>query len=75
MSVRCSVSARPDTVVECTTFDLGKGGVGIFSNESLEASRVIELRCKAIWDVPKKGTAKWCRKIQPNLYRIGIALS
>ncbi len=75
ISVPCIVCTDSETLDECTTFDLGKGGMCIFSNKSLEVGHVIELQCKDIWDGPKTGTVKWCKKIQINLYRVGIAFS
>ena len=73
MNTPCIVSTDTETLNECTTFDLGKGGMSIFSNKSLEVGHVIELQCKDIWDSPKTGTVKWYQKIEHNLYRIGIA--
>lgn len=75
MSMPCIVSADTETLHECTTFDLGEGGMCIFSNKCLEVGHVVELQCKAIWDSPKTGTVKWCQKIKYNLYRIGISFS
>ena len=75
MSVPCSVFSKTENVDECTTVDLGKGGIGIFSKKSLAVGDVIELQCKSLWDAPKRGTARWCQKILPDLYRIGIAFS
>ncbi|KPK45618.1 MAG: hypothetical protein AMK74_02920 [Nitrospira bacterium SM23_35] len=75
MSMPCNVSTDSDTLNDCTTIDLGKGGMCIFSDKSLEAGHVIELQCNDIWDSPKTGTVKWCKQIRINLYRIGIEFS
>ena len=75
MSVPCIVSTGSETLDECTTSDLGKGGMCLFSNKPLEVDYGIEVQCKAIWDGPKTGTVKWCQKIQLNLYRSGISFS
>ena len=75
INVPCIASADSETLGECTTFDLGKGGMCIFSKKRLEVGYVIELRCTALWHGPKRGIVKWCQKIQPNLYRIGIEFS
>jgi hypothetical protein len=75
MSLPCIVSTDTEILDKCTTFDLGKGGMSIFSNKSLEIGHVIELQCKDIWDNPKTGTVKWHQKIKHNLYRIGISFS
>lgn len=71
----CIVSTGTETLDECTTFDLGKGGMSIFSNKSLEVGHVVELQCKDIWNSPKTGTVKWYQMITHNLYRIGISFS
>jgi hypothetical protein len=75
MSLPCIVSTDSTTADDCTTIDLGKGGMCIFSNKSLEVGHIIKLQCEDIWDSPKTGTVKWCKQIQINLYRIGIVFS
>ena len=75
MSMPCIVSTGSQTSDESRTIDFGKGGICIYSNKSLEVGHVIELQCKDIWDGPKTGTVIWCKKIQINLYRIGIVFS
>ena len=75
MSMPCVVSTNTKTSEEGTTFDISKGGMCIFSERCLETGQDIELQCKTIWDKPKIGTVKWCRKIKHNLYRIGISFS
>jgi hypothetical protein len=72
ISMPCILYPDPKTSEEITTFDLGKGGMCIFSDKSLEAGRTVEIRCEAIWDKPKNGAVRWCQKIKHGLYRIGI---
>ena len=75
MNMPCIVSTDSTTADDCTTIDLGKGGMCIFSNKSLEVGHIIKLQCEDIWDSPKTGTVKWGKQIQINLYRIGIVFS
>lgn len=75
MSMPCIISTETRTSEECTTFDISKGGLCVFSNKCLDAGNSIEIQCKAIWDQPKIGTVKWCQKIKHNLYRTGIVFS
>ena len=75
MSMPCIVSTDSTAADDCTTIDLGKGGMCIFSNKALEVGHIIKLQCEDIWDSPKTGTVKWCKQIQINLYRIGIVFS
>ena len=75
MSMPCIISAETRMSKECTTFDVGKGGMCVFSDKRLDVGHDIEIQCKAIWDQAKIGTVKWCHKIKHKLYRIGIAFS
>jgi hypothetical protein len=72
MTMPCVVCADGKTFNEDTIFDISQGGMCFFSNKCLEVGRVIEIQCNAIWDKPKKGTVRWCQRVQHNLYRIGI---
>jgi ribosomal protein L28 len=75
ISTQCILYPDPKSSEEITTFDLGKGGMCIFSNKSLEVGHEVEIRCEAIWDKPKIGTVRWCQKIKHDLYRVGISFS
>ena len=72
MSVPCLLSTDSETPGKGTTFDLGKGGMCIFSSKALQPGHFVEIQCKTIWDEPKTGSVRWCQKINHNLYRIGI---
>lgn len=71
----CILCTDPKTSEESTTFDIGKGGMYVFSNKSLEVGHVVEILCEAIWNKPKIGAVRWCQKIKHNLYRIGISFT
>jgi hypothetical protein len=75
ISMPCIICDDTKTSKEGTTFDMGKGGMCLFSNKCLEVGHVIEIQCKSIWDKPKTGTVKWCHKVTHNLYRVGISFS
>ena len=75
ISMPCILYPDPKTSEEITTFDLGKGGMCVFSNKSLEVGHTVEIRCEAIWNEPKIGAVRWCQKIKHDLYRIGISFS
>ncbi len=72
MSMSCIISTNAVTPEEGTTFDIGKGGMCVFSNKCLDPGHIVEIQCKTIWDTPKTGAVKWCHKIKHNLYRIGV---
>ena len=75
MSMSCIICDNEKTCKEGTTFDIGKGGMCVFSHKCLEVGHVIEIQCESIWDKPKIGTVKWCDKIEQNLYRVGVLFS
>jgi len=75
MSAPCLITTDSETPGEGATFDIGKGGMCVFSNKSLDPGHVVEIQCKTIWDEMKTGTVKWCHKIKHNLYRIGVEFS
>lgn len=75
MSMPCIICNHTKTCKEGTIFDMGKGGMSLFSNKCLEVEQVVEIQCESIWDKPKIGTVKWCHKVTHNLYRVGISFS
>lgn len=75
ISMPCVLYTDPKASQESSTFDIGKGGMCLFSNKCLEDGHRVEIRCEAIWNEPKIGTVKWCQKIKHDLYRIGISFS
>jgi len=75
ISLPCILYTDPKTSEEGTTFDIGKGGMCLFSYKCLEVGHVVQIRCEAIWNEPKIGTVRWCQKIKHNLSRIGISFS
>ncbi len=75
MSMPCVILTDHKTSEAGTTFNISEGGMCVFSDKSLDAGRVIDIQCRALWDQPKTGTVKWCRKIKHDLYRIGISFS
>lgn len=75
ISMPCILYTDPKTSEQSTTFDIGKGGMCLFSYKCLEVGQVVGIRCEAIWNEPKLGTVRWYHKIKHNLYRIGISFS
>jgi hypothetical protein len=75
LSLSCIICAETKRCERGTTFDIGKGGMCVFSSKRLEVGHSIEIQCESIWEKPKIGTVKWCDKIEHNLYRVGILFS
>jgi hypothetical protein len=49
-------------------------GMCFYTHLMLGEGTELTLSSKAIWDVPKKGIVRWCRKITEELYRVGLEL-
>jgi hypothetical protein len=75
ISLPCILYTDPNTSEEGTTFDIGKGGMSVFSYKCFEVGQVVGIRCEAIWNEPKTGTVRWYHKIKHNVYRLGISFS
>lgn len=56
------------------TLNVSEKGICFYTHMCLEEGAPISLTSKAIWESPKKGAVKWCRKITEELYRVGIEL-
>lgn len=76
--VTCSYpegETRKSLTTSGITLNFSDTGLCFYTNTALEEGIELEITSKAIWNTPRKGTVKWCRKITEELYRVGATLS
>jgi hypothetical protein len=56
------------------TFDVSDSGLSFRAYQPIEHMMAIRLSCDFLWDAPREGIVKWCSKIYPGIYKVGIAL-
>ncbi|MDA8325016.1 MAG: PilZ domain-containing protein [Nitrospiraceae bacterium] len=57
------------------TLNVSDTGICFYTQCLIEEGVSVVITSNAIWDEPKRGTIKWCRKITDELYRVGVILS
>ncbi len=57
------------------TLNVSDSGMCFYTNVPLQEGKEINIFSKAIWENPKKGMVKWCRKITEELYRVGVTVT
>jgi len=56
------------------SLNVSSSGMCFYTHMLLDEGTDLSLLSKAIWEIPKKGVVRWCRKITEELYRVGIQL-
>lgn len=57
------------------TLNVSPSGVSFYTHSSLEEGLKLKVSGDQIWDKPREGEVRWCRKIIGGLYRVGIMFS
>ncbi len=66
---------RKSESVNGITLNISDCGICFYTQSCLEEGMPVIITSKAIWDEPRQGMVKWCRKITEELYRVGVTLT
>jgi hypothetical protein len=54
--------------------NISKSGVSFLSLKPVERKISIRLASDRLWDSPREGVVRWCSKVAPGSYRVGVSL-
>ena len=63
-----------DSFVMGITCDVSDSGLSFRAHQPIENKMVVKLSCDFLWNAPREGIVRWCSKIYPGIYKVGIAL-
>ena len=55
------------------TLNISNSGICFYTQICLEEGISVDITSRALWEQPRHGTVKWCRKITEELYRVGVS--
>ncbi|MDA8171829.1 MAG: hypothetical protein M0Z48_08400 [Nitrospiraceae bacterium] len=61
--------------IGCVTTNVSDSGIGIYAEKSLASGSKFIVYSRKLWDLPREGVIKWCRKLAEGLYRAGIEVT
>ncbi len=61
--------------MKCLTINVSDSGVGIYAEDALASGSAFTVHCGKLWDLPRQGVVKWCRKLAEGLYRAGMEVA
>jgi phage terminase large subunit-like protein len=61
-----------DNFFEGAFVDESKSGLSILTLKPIKEGRLLKVYCTGRWVGPKHVTVKWCREIEPAVYRSGL---
>jgi hypothetical protein len=56
------------------TFDVSASGLSFRTYRPVEHMMVIRLTSDFLWKETREGVVRWCSKIYPGIYKVGISL-
>jgi hypothetical protein len=69
-----SEADKPKDYLVGTNFDVSDSGIGFQTNRPLLDGINIEMFCKDLWNKPRTGTVRWCKKLNYYYHLVGVAL-
>jgi hypothetical protein len=59
---------------EGVTFDVSRSGLSFRTYRPVEHMMAIRLQSDFLWRGHREGVVRWCSKIYPGIYKVGVAL-
>ena len=60
--------------MQCVTVNASDSGISVYIEKPLQSGSRFIIYSGKIWDVPRQGIVRWCKRIAAGLYRAGISL-
>lgn len=54
------------------TLNVSMGGICFIAGCPLEIGASLVVHCPALWELPREGTIRWCRRLSNDLWRVGF---
>jgi hypothetical protein len=67
--------ANDNTFFVGTFADDSKSGMSIVTLTPIEEGRLLKLYCEGRWMGARHAAVKWCKKIEPDIYKSGLIIN
>lgn len=80
MTVEYAYTALNSGTLSCQvgaglTTNISEGGLGFYTDHSLEAGQDLTLYSRQIGEQPLSAEVKWCTRLTASLYKVGVMLN